>query len=90
MATPSTKKCVLHYFYKELAGGSSVYAFLAQSEIDKTIATMFELVEPSIVYDLRHQYCQKTMCDQFWSHPIEFIEEDVGTAVICYKSHFLK
>ena len=62
-------------------GDSSASATLAQSEIDKRVATMFELEEPSIEYDLRNHYCHKRTFDQFWSHAKKFIEEDVGTAV---------
>ena len=57
LATPSTKKSVLRHLYKELVGDSSASATLAQSEIDERVATMFELEEPSLVYDLRHNYC---------------------------------
>ena len=55
LATPSTKKSVLRHLSKELVDDSSASANLGQSEIDKRVAMMFELEEPSIVYNLRNQ-----------------------------------
>ena len=65
LATPSTKKSLPRHLYKELMGDSSASATLTQSEIDKRVATMFELEEPSIVYDLRHHYCQEQRLTSF-------------------------
>ena len=41
---------------------------------------MFDLEEPSLIYDLRNHYGQKTKFDEFWSCAKDFIE-DVGSAV---------
>ena len=66
LATPSTKKSVLRHLYKELVGDSSASTNLGQAEIDERVAAMFELEEPSLVYDLRDHYGgQKSKFDTF-------------------------
>ena len=82
LATPSTKKSVLQHLYKELVGDSSASANVQQAEIDERVAAMFELEEPSLVYDLCDHYGgQQLKFDTFWKNAKEYIEEDVGTAV---------
>ena len=82
LATPTTKKSVLRHLYKELVGDSSASANLQQAEIDERVSAMFELEEPSLVYDLRHHYGgQQSKFDIFWDVAKDYINEDVGTAV---------
>ena len=80
LATPPTKRSFLRHLHKELVGDSSASANLGQSEINERVATIFELEEPSIVYDLRNHYGQKTNFDLFWSDAKEFIKKEVGVA----------
>ena len=47
---------------------------------------MSELEKPSIVYELRHYYCQKQRLTSSGHMLKEFIEEDVGTTVD-YRRH---
>ena len=81
LTTPTTKKAVLRHIYKVLVGDCSSAANLLQSEIDERVQVMFDLEEPSLIYDLKDHYGQKTKFDEFWSCAKDFIEEDVGSAV---------
>ena len=79
LTTPTTKKAVLRHIYKVLVGDCSSAANLLQSEIDERVHVMFDLEEPSLIYDLRNHYGQKTKFDEFWSCAKDCI--DVGSAV---------
>ena len=79
LTTPTTKKAVLRHIYKVLVGDCSSAANLLQSEIDERVQVMFDLEEPSLIYDLRNHYEQKTKFDEFWSCAKDCI--DVGSAV---------
>ena len=52
----STKKSVLRHLYKDLALDCSASAYLAESEVDERVTALFELEEPSLVYDLRDHF----------------------------------
>ena len=76
----TTKKSVLRVLYKELVNDCSASANLSESEIDGRIATLFELEEPSLVYDLLDHFDGKqTKFDIFWENAKEYLEEDIGT-----------
>ena len=82
LVTPSTKKSVLRHLYKDLVGDCSASANLSESEIDERVAALFELEEPSLVYDLRDHFSgRQSKFDIFWQKAKEYLEEDVGTAV---------
>ena len=61
--TPSVKKSVLRHLYKDLVGDCSASVNLSESEIDERVAALFELEEPSLVYDL---------CDHFSGRQSKF------------------
>ena len=82
LVTPSTKKSVLRHLYKDLVGDCSASANLSESEIDERVAALFELEEPSLVYDLRDHFSgRQSKFDVFWQRAKEYLEEDIGTAV---------
>lgn len=74
LTTHTTKKALLHHIYKVLVGDSSSSANLLQSEIDERVQVMFDLEVPSLIYDLRNHYGQKTKFDEFWSCAKDFFE----------------
>ena len=80
---PSTKRSVLRHLYKKLVSDSSAAANLHQSEIDERVAALFELEEPSLVYDLirDHYGGRQSKFDMFWQMAKEYLEEEVGSAV---------
>ena len=78
----STKKSVLRHLYKDLTSDCSASANLAESEVDERVTALFELEEPSLVYDLRDHFSgRQSKFDTFWQKAKEYLEEDVGTAV---------
>ena len=82
LVTLLTKKSVLRHLYKDLVGDCSASANLSESEIDERVATLFELEEPSLVYDLReHSSGRQSKFDVFWQTGKEYLEEDIGTAM---------
>ena len=82
LVMPSTRKSVLRHLYKSLVGDSSASTNLSEAEIDTRVATLFELEEPGLVYDLRDHYSgRQSKFEVFWQKAKEFLEEDIGTAV---------
>ena len=82
LVTLSIKKSVLRHLYKDLAGDCSASVNLSESEIDERVAALFELEEPSLVYDLRDHFSgRQSKFDVFWQRAKEYLEEDIGTAV---------
>ena len=68
--------------YKDLVNDCSASANLSESEIDRRIAILFELEEPSLVFDLRYHFNGKqTKFDIFWENAKQYLEEDIGTTV---------
>ena len=82
LVMPTTKKSVLRVLYKDLVGDCSASANLNESAVDERVATLLELEEPSLVYDLRDHFNGKqSKFDVFWQKSKEYLEEDIGTAV---------
>ena len=80
----STKPSILRHLYKDFVCDSSSSANLSEAEVDKRVATFFELEEPSLIYDLRDQYVgheRQSKFDVFWNKAKEVLEEDIHTAV---------
>ena len=75
------KKSALRYLYRDLVSDSSAAANLREHEIDERVAAVFELEEPSLVYDMREHFGGRgSQFDIFWEKAKEYLEEDVGTA----------
>ena len=67
LVTPSTKKSILRHLYNVLVGDCSASANLSESEIDERVAALFELEEPSLVYDLLDHFSRRqSKFDVFW------------------------
>ena len=83
LISPSIKNAVLRHMYKNLVGDSSAAATTSQSELDERVHAFFKLEEPDLVYDLRQLYSgQASLYDTYWENGKEFLDEDVGTAVM--------
>ena len=81
LTTSSIKKSVLRHLYKDLVSDSSASTNLTEHEIDERVASLFELEEPSLVYDLREHFSgRQSQFDVFWEKAKQYLE-DVGTAV---------
>ena len=73
---------MLRVLYKDLVNDCSASANLSESEIDGRIATLFELEEPSLVFDLHYHFDGKqTKFDIFWENAKQYLEEDIGITV---------
>ena len=82
LVSANTKKAVLRHLYKDFVCDSSASANLSEAEIDSRVNLLFELEDPSLVYDLRHHLAgRQAKFDTFWDEAKKFIEEDVGVAV---------
>ena len=75
-------KSVLRHLYKDFVSDSSASANLSEAEIDSRVNLLFELEDPSLVYDLRHHFSgSQAKFDTFWDEAKKLIQEDVGVAV---------
>ena len=54
--TATNKKSVLQHLYKDFVSNSSGSTNLSEAAIDSRVNLLFELEDPSLVYDLRHQF----------------------------------
>ena len=82
LVTATANKSVLRHLYKDFVCDSSASANLSESEIDARVNLMFELEDPSLVYDLRHHFAgRQAKFDTFWDEAKKLIQEDVGVAV---------
>jgi len=83
LVSPSVKKSVLRYFYRDLTGDQSAAPTLSEEEVDQRLSALFELEEPELVYDLRaNNSGRPSGCYEiFWAKAKEILEEGVGTAV---------
>ena len=61
---------------------SSTSANLSEAEIDSRVNLLFEIEDPSLIYDLRHLLADRqAKFDTFWDETKKFIQEDVGVVV---------
>ena len=83
LVSASIKKAILRHIYKDLVGDSSAAVTTSQQEVDERVSAFFELEEPDLMYDLRETYAGKgSKFDMLWDKAKEFLEEDIGTAMI--------
>ena len=71
-------------------GDCSASANLSESEIDERVAALFELEEPSLLYDLCDHFSgRQSKFDVFWQRAKEYLEEEEtepGLFVCCVNS----
>ena len=82
LVTNKVSKTMLRCFYLELTGDWASSPSLSEQEVDERLEALFDLERPELPYDLRAMNpgspCKYST---FWQKAIEFLEEDVGTAV---------
>lgn len=79
LVSSSTKKSILRHLYKDFVGDSSASTNLAEHEIDERVTCLFELEEPSLVYDLRECYSgRESKFDIFWEKAKEGLQLMTG------------
>ena len=55
---------------------------LSEAEVDSRVNLLFELEDPSLVYDLQHHLAgRQAKFDTFWNEAKKFLQEDIGVAV---------
>ena len=81
LVSPCTKKSVSRHLYKDLVGDCSASSNLSESEVDERVNVLFELEEPSLIYDLCDHFAgRQSKFEVFWQKASEYLE-DVVTAV---------